>query len=63
MKARLASLSILAGYLGLILYAIAVVGRFYGERPVLGMNATNLFLVGIGVTVWGIWARMVSRPD
>lgn len=63
MKARLALLSMLAGYLGLVLFAAAVVGRFYGEKPILGLNATNLFLVGIGVTVWGIWARLVSRPD
>jgi len=61
MKDRLATLATVAGYLGAALFVIALVGRFYGERSFLGFKAMNVFLSGVGVITWGIWARLESR--
>jgi hypothetical protein len=61
MKDRLASLATIAGYLGAVLFVIALVGRFYGENSFLGFKAMNVFMSGIGVITWGIWARLESK--
>jgi hypothetical protein len=62
MKQRLATMGTLAGYLGAVILVAAVVGRFYGDRPFIGIKAMNVYLAGVGVIVWGIWARLESRP-
>lgn len=61
MQSNLAKAATLAGYVGLLVLIVSVAGRFYGEKPFLGIKAMNVYLVGVGVIVWAIWARLESR--
>lgn len=61
MQSNLAKAATLAGYVGLLVLIAGVAGRFYGEKPFLGIKAMNVYLVGVGVIVWAIWARLESR--
>lgn len=60
MREKLGPLGTYAGYLGMLICLAAVIGRFYGERPILGFNASNLFVIGVGVMVWACWAKLES---
>ena len=61
MKKYLASLGTYVAYVGMIVCLVAVVGRFYGARAVWGYQASNLFLIGTGLMVWSVWAKLESR--
>lgn len=61
MQSNLAKAATLAGYIGLVALLAGVAGRFYGEKPFLGIKAMNVYLAGVGLIVWAIWARLESR--
>ncbi|HKI84424.1 MAG TPA: hypothetical protein VKA63_08810 [Candidatus Krumholzibacteria bacterium] len=61
MKKYLASLGTVVAYVGMIVCLAAVAGRFYGAKTVLGYQAVNFFMLGIGLMVWSCWAKLESR--
>ncbi len=61
MKDRLASVATYVAYLGMLICVAAFVGRFYGAKTVLGYQAANVFLLGVGLMVWSCWAKLEAR--
>ncbi len=61
MKDKLASISTWVAYLGMLVSLLAVAGRFYGNKTVLGYQAANVLLLGVGLMVWSCWAKLESR--
>ena len=60
MKKALKLAGTFAGYLGAVVTAIAIVGRFYGEPPVFGWCASNLMLLGATILVFACWCKLES---
>jgi len=46
------------GYLGTLVCAVAIAGRFYGEPSVLGWTASNVLLLGATILVFACWSKM-----
>ena len=61
MREKLGKLGTYVAFLGMVVCLAAIVGRFYGNRPVLGFQAVNLFVVGVGMLVWACWAKLEAH--
>lgn len=61
MSQKLSTLGTYAGYLGLLLFVVAIAGRFYGGKTFMGFQAINIFIVGVGALVWACWAKLEAR--
>jgi hypothetical protein len=61
MTTHLERLGTAAGWLGLAVCALAVAGRFYGERELFGFQAINFFILGVGALTAGCWAKLEAR--
>ncbi len=61
MKEKLASVGTYVAYLGMLLCVVAIIGRFYGAKTVLGYQAAHFFLLGTGLMVWSCWAKLEAR--
>ena len=48
------------GYLGALVCAVAIVGRFYGEPMVFGFAASNMLLLGAVIAVFACWCKLES---
>jgi len=47
--------------LGLLVYILAMAGRFYGEPTILGFQAINIFNVGTGFLVLGCFVKLSKK--
>jgi hypothetical protein len=63
MRRHLERLGTALGVLGLLVCAMAVAGRFYGERELFGFQAINFFILGIGAITTACWAKLEARAD
>lgn len=61
MKRHLERLGTAVGCLGLLICAVAVAGRFYGARELLGFQAINFFILGVGAITAACWAKLEAR--
>ena len=57
----LGKVSSLSGVLGLVVCLVAVFGRFYGQKPFLGFQSINIFIVGIGLIVLASWLKLEAK--
>jgi len=51
----------LVGVIGIVICLMSAVGRFYGDNSVLGFQAINMFIVGVGLMVFGCFAKISGR--
>ncbi len=58
MKIDLNRLGTLSGYLGILVFATGVAGRFYREPEFIGHKAISILTVGIAFLVFGCWAKL-----
>lgn len=63
MKNGLNQLGRLCGYVGILFFIVAVVGRliFYSERGICSFSAASIFLAGIGFLVLGCWLKLEAK--
>jgi hypothetical protein len=50
-----------AGYLGIVICAAAIAGRFYGEPLFLGYEARAWLLLGMASMLLGCWAKLEAK--
>ena len=48
------------GYLGVVVCALGIVGRFYGEPLVFGFAASNMLLLGAALLAFACWCKLES---
>jgi len=46
------------GYLGTLVCAVAIAGRFYGEPAVFGWVASNVLLLGVAILAFACWSKL-----
>jgi hypothetical protein len=61
MRRHLERLGTVLGFAGLLVCAVAVVGRFYGGKELLGFQAINFFILGVGAIAAGCWSKLEAR--
>lgn len=61
MKRILAKSSPVLGYAGILVCLLAVFGRFYGEPRLMGYQAIDIFVVGVGLVVIACFTHLESR--
>lgn len=50
----------IGGYLGTVVCAVAIAGRFYGEPAVFGWIASNVLLLGATILAFACWCKLES---
>lgn len=61
MKNVLNKLGTVFGYLGILVCLLAAAGYCYGDPTFRGLNATGIYIGGIGLIVTGCWAKLEAK--
>ncbi len=61
MKNVLNKLGTVFGYLGILTCLVGAFGYCYGDPTFQGLNATGIYIGGIGLITAGCWAKLESK--